>query len=188
MPRERMNDDIRGGCRGQVPFSWDQIKNDSAREHYLGQCLVHEANWWSKAFTKEAVREELAAAAHRTQEIDEVRRREEQLMQEALGLAPKPGAPAAPPPPAASASEEQGGTWQEAAPRTVAPKEGDSTREHRHSHHRREHSKRRSSERSDDAHKHKHRHHHHGHRHERSRSRSRTRSRSRSPRHTKTKH
>lgn len=186
-----MNDDIRGGCRGQVPFSWDQIKNDSAREHYLGQCLVHEANWWGKAFTKEAVREELAAAAHRTEEIDAVRRREEQLMQEALGLAPKAGASAPPPPAtalpapaaaAASTSAEQGGTWQEAPPRELEAKEGDRTREHKHSHHSHEHRRRRSAERSESAHKHKHRHHHHKHK------RSRSRSRSRSPRHTKTKH
>ena len=136
-----MNDDERGGCRGQVPFSWDKIKDARDREHYLGQCLVHEANWWSKAFTAEAVREEGAAAAHRTQEVTAVRSAEQQLMEQALGLMHATGAASA------ATAEAPQGQWVE-APEDAGQCKDTRLAKDKHSHHKHKDRGRKSGSRS----------------------------------------
>eukprot|EP00727_Mastigamoeba_balamuthi_P001224 m51a1_g11099 hypothetical protein (324) ;mRNA; r:46122-47504 len=83
----------RGGCRGGKPdqFEWGSLKADKYRECYLGQSLHVQPNWWGAKFTVDAVRAEAGPAAARSAaaaELAAVRLQEEQLMREALGLAP----------------------------------------------------------------------------------------------------
>ena len=91
--RKKFSDEIRGGCRGHVDFKWESIKNDKDREHYLGQSLHNNPQWWGERFTKKSLEAERYREKHSTQirqaELESVKAREQQLMDEALGLRPK---------------------------------------------------------------------------------------------------
>lgn len=94
--RKKFSDEIRGGCRGHVDFKWESIKNDKDREHYLGQSLHNNPQWWGERFTKKSLEAEKYREQHSTQvrqaELEDVKAREQQLMDEALGLRPKSAA------------------------------------------------------------------------------------------------
>lgn len=91
--RKKFTDEIRGGCRGHVDFKWESIKNDKERENYLGQSLHNNPQWWSERFTKKSIDAERYREKYSTQirqsELESVKAREQQLMEEALGLRPK---------------------------------------------------------------------------------------------------
>lgn len=95
-----------GGTRGgQDQFKWDDVKSDKHRENYLGHSVQAPVGRWQKNkdltwYTKSNVRTSRsssgagAAASHSETsqiqaEIQAAKRRDEQLLNEALGIVPK---------------------------------------------------------------------------------------------------
>ncbi|OQR85022.1 T-complex protein 1 subunit zeta [Achlya hypogyna] len=80
-----------GGTRGgQDQFKWDDVKNDKYRENYLGHSLNAPVGRWAKGkdltwYAKGKTDQNAALA----EEIALARQRDEDLMNEALGIAPK---------------------------------------------------------------------------------------------------
>ena len=87
----------KGGTRGgRDQFNWEDVKADKHRESYLGNSVKaavgrwqngRDILWYDKAKPKDQVAS--TSKAEREAEKQEVKRREEILMQEALGLRPK---------------------------------------------------------------------------------------------------
>lgn len=84
----------RGGVRGgQDQFKWDDVKVDKHRENYLGHSLKAPVGRWQKGkdlfwYTRDKNSQGSDQDALKA-EIQKVKEEEEQLMREALGLAPK---------------------------------------------------------------------------------------------------
>ncbi|KAE8226818.1 hypothetical protein CF319_g657 [Tilletia indica] len=84
----------RGGTRGgQAEFSWDQVRNDKDREHYLGHAIMaptgrwqngRDVTWYNKD-KKDASKEEEA----RLEELRQIKMAEEQALASVLGYVPK---------------------------------------------------------------------------------------------------
>ncbi|CAD6884810.1 unnamed protein product [Tilletia controversa] len=84
----------RGGTRGgQAEFSWDQVRNDKDREHYLGHAIMaptgrwqngRDVTWYNKD-KQDASKEEEA----RLEELRNIKLAEEQALASVLGYVPK---------------------------------------------------------------------------------------------------
>ncbi|KAK0548318.1 hypothetical protein OC861_003629 [Tilletia horrida] len=84
----------RGGTRGgQAEFSWDQVRNDKDREHYLGHAIMaptgrwqngRDVTWYNK--DKNETSKEQAA---RLEELQKIKLAEEQALASVLGYVPK---------------------------------------------------------------------------------------------------
>nr|KAJ3423117.1 hypothetical protein HK105_002513 [Polyrhizophydium stewartii] len=77
----------RGGNRGgQGLFQWDDVKSDQHRENYLGHSIKASVGRWQRGKDLEWFNKESGASAEvQQQELDEIRRLEEEAMAEALG-------------------------------------------------------------------------------------------------------
>ncbi|KAG8461518.1 hypothetical protein KFE25_001122 [Diacronema lutheri] len=85
----------RGGTRGGADqFKWEDVKNDKYRECYLGHSVKaptgrwqqgRSLDWYAKSGSTLGLDEDLQALRR---ERDEVKRQEQEMMRQALGLAP----------------------------------------------------------------------------------------------------
>eukprot|EP01061_Rhynchopus_euleeides_P015016 TRINITY_DN25774_c0_g1_i1.p1 TRINITY_DN25774_c0_g1~~TRINITY_DN25774_c0_g1_i1.p1 ORF type:complete len:244 (+),score=99.27 TRINITY_DN25774_c0_g1_i1:103-834(+) len=69
---------------GQGDFSWDQLKGDksaAAQEYYLGRSQMCEDIWYNRGAAGSRKRPSTA-------ELDEARRQDDEMMRQAMGLAP----------------------------------------------------------------------------------------------------
>lgn len=84
-------EEIREGNRGgRALFTWDSIKSDRQRELYLGNSIHAPVGRWAENkdlywFTKEK-KEEKVSKDDIKKEIEDVKRKEMELMQQTLGL------------------------------------------------------------------------------------------------------
>ncbi|TFJ80710.1 hypothetical protein NSK_007887 [Nannochloropsis salina CCMP1776] len=87
-----------GGTRGgQDRFKWEDVKDEHYREHYLGHSLKAPVGRWQKGkdliwYTKAGKVKSGEAEdpeAQRQREVAEIRRRDEEMINAALGMAPK---------------------------------------------------------------------------------------------------
>mmetsp|Transcript_20090 Transcript_20090/g.65442 ORF Transcript_20090/g.65442 Transcript_20090/m.65442 type:complete len:229 (+) Transcript_20090:67-753(+) len=82
----------RGGTRGGADqFSWDQVKTDKDRDHYLGHSIHASVGRYNKGrdilwYTRGKGQD---AADQKAAELQAIKDHEDDLMREALGLAPK---------------------------------------------------------------------------------------------------
>mmetsp|Transcript_35436 Transcript_35436/g.59724 ORF Transcript_35436/g.59724 Transcript_35436/m.59724 type:complete len:242 (+) Transcript_35436:105-830(+) len=85
------NGPARGGTRGgKDQFKWDDVKTDQDRENYLGHSVMAPVGRWQK--NKDILwwtREKEGQGQSMAEERRAMKEQEEQLMREALGLAPK---------------------------------------------------------------------------------------------------
>ncbi|GIL88512.1 hypothetical protein Vretifemale_16487 [Volvox reticuliferus] len=87
----------RPGARGgRDQFSWDNVKADKDREYYLGHSVKALAGRWQKGRDVYWYTREKSAQDSIQDEIQAVKKREEELMMEAMGLKPKTVAKPAP--------------------------------------------------------------------------------------------
>ena len=99
----------KGGTRGgRDQFNWEDVKADKHRENFLGNSVKaavgrwqqgRDILWYSRAKPKDGHQSDAGedARARARAEKEAVKRREEMLMQEALGLKPRSSGPGAPP-------------------------------------------------------------------------------------------
>lgn len=90
---------VRGGTRGgRDQFSWEDVKADKNRESYLGASVHANVGRWQEGrdlywYTRAAggsAPPNAAAQAERRSAVAAIQRREQELMDEALGLRPRP--------------------------------------------------------------------------------------------------
>mmetsp|Transcript_11208 Transcript_11208/g.28368 ORF Transcript_11208/g.28368 Transcript_11208/m.28368 type:complete len:225 (+) Transcript_11208:2-676(+) len=85
------NGPARGGTRGgRDQFKWEDVKGDKYRENYLGHSVHATVGRWQNG--RDLLwysRDKQGEAGGSSQELRAVKQREEELMQEALGLKPK---------------------------------------------------------------------------------------------------
>ncbi|GLI70400.1 hypothetical protein VaNZ11_015184 [Volvox africanus] len=87
----------RPGARGgRDQFSWDNVKADKDREYYLGHSVKALAGRWQKGRDVYWYTREKSGQDSIQDEIQAVKRREDELMMEAMGLKPKTVAKPAP--------------------------------------------------------------------------------------------
>lgn len=93
MPRERQTDEIREGTRGGWGhFKWDDVKNDKHRMNYLGNSVRAPVGRWQEGrdltwYVKQAAPEagvQITSEERRRQELEEVKRKEQEYMNAAL--------------------------------------------------------------------------------------------------------
>lgn len=87
----------RGGTRGgAADFSWEAVKNDKSREHYLGHSIMaptgrwqkgKDVNWYNKSSDATPADQE-AAHQRRLEEIAAVKQQEQDAMASVLGFQP----------------------------------------------------------------------------------------------------
>jgi T-complex protein 1 subunit zeta len=90
-----------GGNRGgQDQFKWEDVKNDSQRENYLGHSQMASVGRWQRGkdilwYTRDkkgkggAQEQKMDKAEQRQRELRLAKEAEEDMMNQALGLAPK---------------------------------------------------------------------------------------------------
>ena len=88
---------VRGGTRGgRDQFSWDDVKTDAHREHYLGHSVMATTGRWCKGkdvfwYAREKADDDDDGAGARRraeEELATVKAREDAALAEALGLPP----------------------------------------------------------------------------------------------------
>ena len=94
-------DEIRGGTRGgRSQFSWDDVKQDKQREHYLGSSVMaptgryhgsKDLSWFNRPSTTTTAgldKKNDKKKKELNREVDEVNKREREIMELALGVEP----------------------------------------------------------------------------------------------------
>ena len=94
LPRDKNPYRTSGTRGGRGLFNWEDVKKDKYRHNYLGNSLKarvgkraeqHDAFWWTR---KPGETDAASAAKARRAELEEVKRRDDAIMAQALGLAP----------------------------------------------------------------------------------------------------